>query len=527
MKGGAQANRRAVSRWVLIALALSAGPLVRLSAVVQCPDGSPPPCRAPAARTTPAPPNSVAVLYFENLSRDTADAYLADGLTEQFIERLAQIERLVVKSRNAVRRYRGTAPASPAALGRALGATYLVSGNVRRARNRLRVTVELERAASGVRLWGQHYDRADVDLLAIEEEIARAVASAIAGRLLQREQASLGYTPTRSPRAYDHLLRGNYHLAQRTPRAATRAIAEYEASARIDSDFIEAHARVGYGYALFLDWGWEFPGLSAESLYARGLAAARHALRVDSTVADGWMALGYLRKVDDPRTYEGAKEAFKQAVALDPRSAEAWHQYGSTLRELGDDSGAIAASLQALALEPGRSITLHQLASVSTNRREFERALCWLDSALAVDPGFSFGYVSRSRVHRLLGQLPAAKADAETARRLAGDYRLPADAVLASVKALLGDTVTAQTLTEHLLAEAAHPDYLTPFEAGFVGMAFLALGSQDQALTQLERARPRGASLWFVLQWPEFDVLRPDPRFQRLVEESRPPDAPR
>ncbi|MGH7546979.1 MAG: tetratricopeptide repeat protein [Gemmatimonadales bacterium] len=489
--------------------------------VAQCPDGSPPPCRAQPARATPAP-NSVAVLYFDNLSRDTAHAYLADGLTEQIIERLAQIDRLVVKSRNAVRRYRGTALGNPAALGRALGATYLVSGSLRRAGNRLRVTVELERAASGVRMWGQHYDRTDVDLLAIEEEIARAVASAIAGRLLQREKASLGYAPTRSPRAYDHLLRGNYYLAQRTPNAVTRAIAEYEASARIDSDFIEAHARVGYGYALFLDWGWEFPGLSAESLYTRGLAAVRHALRLDSTVADGWMALGYLRKFDDPRSYMGAKDAFKQAVALDPDNAEAWHQYGSTLRELGDDSGGIAASLQALALEPGRSITLHQLASVSINRREFEQARRWLDSALAVDPGFSFGYVYRSRVHRLLGQLPAAKADAETARRLAGDYRLPGNAVLATVEANLGDTATARARIEHLFAEAAHPDYLTPFEAGFVGMAFLALGSQNRALEQLERARPHGAFLWFVLRWPEFDVLRSDPRFQRLVEECRP-----
>lgn len=509
-------------RMAFLVAILSAGPPVHLPAL-QCPDGSPPPCRAqPAARPAAPAPNSVAVLYFDNLSHDTADAYLADGLTEEITARLGQIERLQVKSRTTVQRYRGRSVDEPGVLGRTLGVAHLVSGSVRRAGPRVRIAVELVRTASGDRVWGEQYDRSQVDLLAMEEDIARAVATAIAGRLLPAERASLAERPTRNPDAYDHFVKGKYYLAQRTPRAVARAIEEFRTAVRLDPAFSRALAGEAYAYALFLDWGWAFPGLSAESLYARGLDAVRHALRLDSTVADGWMALGYLRKFDDPRTYKGAKEAFRQAVALDPRSAEAWHQYGSALRELGDDSGGIAASLQALALEPGRSITLHQLASVSMKRRQFDEALRWLDSALAVDPGFSFGYVYRSRVHRFLGQLPAAKADAETARRLAGDYRLPADAVLATVEAVLGDTVTARTLTEHLLAEAAHPDYLTPFEASFVGMALLALGLHGRALEQLERARPRGAFLWYMLHGPEFDVLRPDPRFQRLVEESRP-----
>ena len=178
---------------------LSVGPTVRLSAL-QCPDGSPPPCRVARADAGPkpgVPPNSVAVLYFDNLSRDTADAYMADGLTEELIGRLGQVERLTVKSRFAVRRFRGTTTEDPATVGRALGVAHLVTGSIRRSGNRVRVTVELMRVAGGDREWGEQYDRTEADLLVIQEEIARRVATAVAGRLLPTERARLAVRPTR------------------------------------------------------------------------------------------------------------------------------------------------------------------------------------------------------------------------------------------------------------------------------------------------------------------------------------------
>ena len=194
----------------------------------QCPDGSTPPCHGATRPAAPAS-NSVAVLYFDNLSRDTADAYLADGLTEDIIVRLGQIERLAVKSRNAVKRFRERAAEDPAVLGRSLGVAYLVSGSVRRAGARLRVTVQLVRAADGLQVWGDVFDRSSGELLSIGEENARAVAAAVAGRLLPAERSRLASQPTRQPAAYDHFLRGNFYLAQRTARAEAHAVEEYEA----------------------------------------------------------------------------------------------------------------------------------------------------------------------------------------------------------------------------------------------------------------------------------------------------------
>ena len=121
-------------------------------AVSQCPDGTPPPCAARPARLVAPPPNSVAVMYLDNESPDTSDAYLADGLTEEITTKLGQVGRLAVTSNTTMRRYRGPAALEPTALGRALRVAQLVSGSIRRAGHRIRVNVELLRARDGVQL---------------------------------------------------------------------------------------------------------------------------------------------------------------------------------------------------------------------------------------------------------------------------------------------------------------------------------------------------------------------------------------
>src|SRR5438093_3962030 len=211
-----------------------------------------------------AAPSSVAVLYFE--TPDTASAYLADGLTEAIITSLGRVERLSVKSRNAVRRFRGAVD-DPGTLGRALDVAYLVSGSVGRPGRGQSpaVTVELLRASDGVHVWGGQYESRDTALQTIPQAVARAVATAITGALRPVERTALASRPPRDPGAYDRFLRANYELAQRTPRAVRRAIDQYESALRLDPGFTPALARVAVGYGLFLDWGWEYPGLSSEA----------------------------------------------------------------------------------------------------------------------------------------------------------------------------------------------------------------------------------------------------------------------
>jgi TolB-like protein len=210
-------------------------------AYAQCPDGSPPPCTRIVAR--PPAPNSVAVLYFDNLSRDTADAFLADGLTEEIIIRLGQVQRLEVKSRFETQRYRGRATLDPSVLGRSLNAAYLVTGSVQRGGDRVRLRVALVRSATRAQVWGDVIDRASSDLLTVESDIAREVATAITGQLLPEERARLARPVTSDPIAYEEYLRGLRALNSSHDEAALRgAIAHFDRAIASDSGLAAAFA---------------------------------------------------------------------------------------------------------------------------------------------------------------------------------------------------------------------------------------------------------------------------------------------
>jgi serine/threonine-protein kinase len=473
-----------------------------------------------ARRDTP-PPRTLAVLYFDNLSTDTADAYLADGLTEEISSRLADIGRLQVKSRSAVRRFRGTLVSDPFGAARTLGVRYLVEGSVRRAGERVRASVQLVDAQSGFRVWGEDYDRASHDLLSLQEHIAREVAVQIAGRLLPAEHVALAARPTEHPQAYDNFLRGNYYLTQRAPAAVARAIAEYETAVRLDSSFTDALARAAYAYALYLDWGWVHPGLPPDSLWARGFAAAERALARDSTAADAWMGLAYMLVHRHPRTLDGVREAFERAISLDRGNAEAWHQYGWSLYLGGEDSSAVAAYHEALRIEPQRPFTLVSVAAVDFYGRRPSAAVRWLDSALVIDPTFGFAYAISALAKLQAGDAKGARADAEAAQRHSDPAY--AETAFAVVQARLGDTVGARARIAGVTAIALRREMLSVEEGVFLAAALAATGDRGRALRVLERVRPRGAHLFSDLQSPDLDALRRDPRFQRLADESRPP----
>ena len=504
----------------------AAVPIAGLAA--QCPDGSAPPCRVGRPAAAPAA-NSVAVLYFENRSRDSADAYLAEGLTEAIITQLGDLPRLTVKSRFLVRRYRGTAvPADPAVIGRALGVTYLVTGSVQRARDRLRVTAELARAASGDRVWGQQYDRGDGDVFAIQEDIARGVATGVAGRLLPAEAAALAARPTRSNAAYDHMLRGDVLLARRDPESVRGAIAEYEEAARLDPLLAAAWARIGLADAIRLYWGWGDGTPPPDSILATGWAAADRALALDSASSDAWMARGYLLMFRDPRTWDGAEEAMRRAVALNPRNAEAWQQLGDLLgiRSAGHPAAdsvqreAMRAYRRALDVEPSRPTTLKVLANVQQRPRD---RLVLLDSALDINPADQSILVFRARALLALGDTAGARSSADASFRLAVGGARPVGAAFRAVLAVaLGDTADARSRVAALLRELPPAGPLERWTGSGLATALWQLGDREGARAVLERIPP-GAMTWALNLATLRQLDLNDPAQRRLYEENRPP----
>jgi TolB-like protein/Flp pilus assembly protein TadD len=502
-------------------------------AAAQCPDGSAPPCRAPTARHAPAPaPNSLAVLYFDNLSPDTADAYLADGLTDELIARLGQIERLSVTSRHAVQRYRGGAAPDPDVVGRELRVTYVVSGSVRRFAGNLRVTVELVRATTRVRVWGELYNRSSTDLLAIEADIAQQVAVGVAGRLLPQERGSLA-PPTRNREAYDHYLRGLVHHSRRLddPHAVLRALHEFEAAVALDPTFARAYARIGASYAGLLERRNVVVAgtLSPDTVLARGFAAVGRALELDSALSEAWAARGALlsrraREAEDETGPARALEAHRRGRALDPRDADAHNAWGVLLLySWGEADSSRGAFERALELDPGHPTYLQNLALVTFLTRRFEEARRWWDSAAAVAPRAGIVREGRAMVRLVLGDTAGARADALVALQLQPDWPWP-KAILALISLGHGDSAEARAVAERLMAETPVPDAPRGLS---VAAILTALGRHEEALDYLERVRPRvGYTLPLILRYVHLDPLRPSPRFQRLVERSRPSGGP-
>ena len=516
--------RHAAGAWrvpTLRMMAMCAGACIGAGrvALAQCPDGTPPPCGRPTriAAAPAAARNSIAVLYFDNLSRDTSDAYLADGLTEEVITRLGQIERLAVKPRSAVRRFKGTTD-DPATVGRALGVANLVTGSVRRAGNRLRVTVELVRAAGTVRLWGDAYDRTDGDVFAIQEDIARQVATAVAGQLAPAERASLASRPTRDPVAYDHLLRGNFYLAQRTPNAVRRAIAEYQAATQADPRFTAATARAAIAMGIYLSWGWPYPGLTADSLLALGMGAANRALRQDSSSTDAWEGLAALMIRARPLEVTAALGPARRATTLDPRNAEAWHLLGWMLGQVDDDAGAVAAFRRAVALEPGRAATFEQLARISYRGRRYAETQALLDSAIVLDQAFVFGYVQRALLRVRLGDVAGAQRDAEAVAGMPAGMTW-AEPVLARVELAAGDSAGARAR----LARFIRADSGAAAIAAWLitAPALVAAGDTAAAFSVIERTAV-GAEIRVWLKRPDYDAIRASPHFQQIVAARQP-----
>jgi TolB-like protein len=475
--------------------------------LAQCPDGSPPPCAV--VRTAAPTPRSVAVLTFRLLSRDTTDAYLAEGLADAITTRLSQVRRLDVASRTTAR------------LGRRPTAAFTVSGTMLRQNSRLVVNVELVRAGSDRNVWAQRYERADTAVLDTERDIALAVATAMLPRVEPAERVALGAAPTGSAEAYDHLLRGDYSLAQRTLASVTRAIQEYEAASRLDPTLAKAQGRIALACALWLDWEWDPAGRPApESVLTKGVAAAARAIALDSMSSDAWMAQAYIGTFTHPRTYEGVEAAFRRAIALDPRNAEARHQYGDWLGIVNRNAEARAQYEAALAVDPARPVTLRTLgASLGAVGRRF------LDSAIQLEPSYgpAFGWRAFARDST---DTTGIRADMERERaRITPEARIEETASVIQLLLALRDSAEARALLSSTLQLLAPEGPLGMRSAGLAS-AVLALGDQPRAMRIALRLGPRGAKLWFAFMGGRTDLSRFPPEVRTMLEESKPPWIP-
>jgi TolB-like protein/Flp pilus assembly protein TadD len=359
----------------------------------QCPDGAPPPCRAADARTRAAPPASVAVLDPVAPASDTAASELADGLAEDLAIRLGEVSRLTVRSRATVRRLREASAMSMEQLGRALSASYLVSLSVRRSGTTLRFSAELTRAANGSQVWAAQYDRADQNLLAMQSEIARAVAGGVAGRLFPSEQATLTARPTASSEAYGAYLRG---LALRKAVGNDAGgLAQQQRAVAIDSGFAAAWSELAIEHAAMY---WFYFDRS-EARLALARAAAERGLRLAPNAAVSHVAMAYVHYWGS-RDYEAALAQLRIALSISPNESDVHDAMANVLRRQGQWDASLASRRRAVELSPSDALPISELGLTLLMLRRFAEA----DSAY--DRAAALGLESvNSQINRVLSPL--------------------------------------------------------------------------------------------------------------------------
>lgn len=494
-----------------VGLVLCAGAAV--PALAQCPDGSPPPCAG--ARASAPPANSVAVLYFESRSGDTNDLALAEGLTEEIISRLSGIERLTVRSRYLVRRYRG-ALEDPAAAGRSLSVTYLVSGTIRRSGGRLRVNAELVRAATGAQVWGQQFDQAGGDVFAIQEEVARDVATGIVGRLLPAETRAVAARPTASAEAFDAYTLGRFYWNKRTAPDLVRAAQQFERAIRLDSGYAQAWSGLADSYVLFIPQEYDVPGINPDSILTLAEQAARRAIALAPRLGEAYASLGEI--LDFRGRSAEAGRAFEQGVALSPRYPTAHQWYSYWLLGQGRWDEGVRAMERAKELDPSSLVITISLVFAYDGAGRWSEAEAMADQSRALDAAHpltvTFADLLHDLNHRHLDRIPTSfrrtmltRPDADTA------------AVVALERRLADPALRTAAVREIAAGTAAIPRNWR--NAPILGLALLlAYESDDAALTFLEGlvGTPGAANL---SDYGVYGLLGPgrraDPRFVAVL----------
>jgi eukaryotic-like serine/threonine-protein kinase len=449
--------------------------------------------------------DSIAVLPLENLSHDPGQEYFADGMTDELITDLAQIEALRVISRTSVMHYKGTNKTLPE-IARELRVDAVVEGSVERSGERVRITAQLIHAPSDTHLWAKSYERSLSDVLALQGELAREIASEIKVKLAPQEQARLASTRPVNPEAHEAYLKGRYFWNKRTEDGLKKSLAYFQQAIEEDSNYALGYAGLADAY-LVLGAG-EYSVLPPAEAMPKAEAAAKKALQLDNTLAEAHATLGFVRGVYD-WDLRGAAHEFQQAIELNPNYPTAHHWYA--LFSTQPDQ-AIAEIRKAESLDPLSLIISADVGCVLYLARRYDQAIEQLHRTLQMDPNFAAAHGTLARVYEQKQMYEQAIAEYQSALSLSGGNPIW-EAWLAHAYALAGRRDEAIKI---LIELRERPRYSFVPAQGFVYI-HAALGDKDQAFFWLEKVYVRREDIFSIYTDPAIDPLRSDPRFQDLV----------
>ena len=360
-----------------------------------------PPASTTAISTDARP--SIAVLPFENRSREADDVFFVDGVHDDILTQLTKVGALKVIARTSVEQFRDT-KLTTRQIGEKLGVTKVLEGGVQRAGDRVRVTVQLIDAASDAHVWAENYDRelTAANIFAIQSEVATAIAGALHTALSPAEKTRVNAIPTENLDAWEAYQLGRQRLAKRTSSSLTDAEKFFRQAIGLDPRFALAYA--GLSNAIFLQI--DYAGRPRDAAMQEAQGAADRALALDSNSAEAWAAAG-LVALD--RNQNRAEALLRRANNLNPNYAQALQWLSYSVSGPGRWDEAVEIAERAAALDPLSAITISWLGHAHGNAGHFDRALVALKRTVTIDPDLPEGYAGIGRVYRYgLGRPDAA-----------------------------------------------------------------------------------------------------------------------
>jgi TolB-like protein/DNA-binding winged helix-turn-helix (wHTH) protein/Flp pilus assembly protein TadD len=459
---------------------------------------------------------ALAVLPFSNLTGDPGQEYFSDGLTEETIVQLGEMDpdRMSVIARTSVMHYKGSTEALPQ-IGSELGVQYVLEGSVRRDSSRVRITTQLVRVKDQTPVWSREYDRELAGLLTLQHEVAQEVADEM--RITLGEKPKPTNAPVAKPApspesyaAYDLYLQGRYFWNQRTAEGFQRAADYFQRAIERDPSYAPAYAGLADTDGLMSTW---FEGPQSE-LMPKGRAAALKALELDDTLAEAHTSLALIAENYD-YDWQTAEKEFKRAIQLNPGYATAHQWYAECLSWQGRFNEALAESEKARRLDPLSLIIAADHASILYYGRQYDRALAQGRAVLNMDPHAPRAGSVVIYSYVLEGKFVEAQQSLVQSR-LATD-----DPWISVTEAVIFGKWGRAAEAEEALRKAERYAWKPEQRIEALVVVYSAVGRKEQAIALLQHAVVSHSNVVTALKVdPIFDPLRSDPRFQEVMRQA-------
>jgi len=452
--------------------------------------------------------NSIAVMPFVNGSNNVDVDYLSDGMTETLINSLSQLPNLSVKARSSVFRYKDK-EVDPQTVGNELKVQAIVNGRVVQRGDNLTLYLSLVDTRTGNQLWGEQYNRKSGDLVSLQNDVGRDVATKLKTRLSGTEEAKVTRKYTQNTEAYQLYLQGRFFANKRTPETIKKAIEFYQQAIDKDPNYALGYAGLSDGYGQL---GY-YANDPAPAALIKAREAALRALSLDNNLAEGHSALGFVLITAD-FDYAGGEREYKRAIELDPNYEPSHHNLGVMLFRTGRQAEGMAELRRALELEPFSLVVNRLYGEILVYSRRYDEGLAQLKKTAEMDPSFPSTYSALATAYRLMGNYAESVESYAKLQELNGR---PQTAAFARASFAAGGW---QGFMRDLTSR--RPEGFSPSMAAIF---FGQLGEKDKAFAELNKAVDnREYMVRFLKIEPGFDPLRDDPRFKEVLQRMKFPE---